>query len=230
MEGMVDKNMKFKKGQKVRITVENSWFPKGTICTIRQDDTFMPPVMGLNRFGEEVTWFVEDCDFEILPDEYSDTKGGETMAITTKFKKGDKLVMIPGTTDGECRCGNLREQFQEGKCDYIVLNEEPSVDGTGLNWTAFKETRITLSHCCTINLAYFECVTPPQSIMTKLTTIAKKLLDADTKALVKAGILDSELQITEDGEKFLLAQYLTDNKKALATEAQKIIDEQKDCK
>jgi hypothetical protein len=62
----------------------------------------------------------------------------------------------------------------------------------------------------------------------RLTTLAKKLFDSDTRAFIKAGILDESLEITTQGTKFLLAQYLTNNKKELAKEARKKIREDKE--
>ena len=68
---------------------------------------------------------------------------------------------------------------------------------------------------------------PEPSKTMKLTTLAKKLFDSDTRAFIKAGILDESLEITTQGTKFLLAQYLTNNKKELAKEARKKIREDK---
>jgi len=61
-----------------------------------------------------------------------------------------------------------------------------------------------------------------------LSIIAKKLFDADTRVLVKAGILDTDLSITEDGVDFVLEFLVTSFKKELADEAKKLIKEQKD--
>lgn len=66
------------------------------------------------------------------------------------------------------------------------------------------------------------------SLMDKLTVLAKKFLDADTKTLIKAGVLDEGLNITEEGTTFLLSQYLADNTAALAKEAKKLVDEQEE--
>lgn len=60
-----------------------------------------------------------------------------------------------------------------------------------------------------------------------LTTLAKKVLDSDLRAFIKAGIIDNDLEITTSGMKFLMAQYLSDNKKVLAKEARRKIREDK---
>lgn len=63
-----------------------------------------------------------------------------------------------------------------------------------------------------------------------ISTIMKKLLDSDTKSLVKAGYLDSELDLTCDGQKELLSILLLANKKALVTSAEeKIKEDKEDC-
>lgn len=60
-----------------------------------------------------------------------------------------------------------------------------------------------------------------------LSKIAKKLLDADTKVLVKVGWLDSELDVTEEGESEIFSFLMGLYKKELATEARKELKENK---
>lgn len=62
-----------------------------------------------------------------------------------------------------------------------------------------------------------------KGFMKKLSIMATKLVDADVKAFVEAGILDSELNITEEGRDFVLTQVLNDNKAKYATEAKKLV-------
>lgn len=223
---------RFKKGQKVRVT-GGRWFPEGTICTIMENDTLPLLLTGMDNFGKQAAWYVSEHNFELLLDEY-DTRGGEkTMA--TNFKVGDKLELIDPRKS--CGCVLLKTSFSNKITDYIILTNTNSdwenTEEKWWSWDAYKgEKRNDLSNCCAIDLSNFRKVSSANgNFMTKLTNIAKRLLDADTKALVKAGVLDSELQITEEGKQFLLAQYLIDNKPALAKEAQKIVDAQeKECK
>ena len=63
--------------------------------------------------------------------------------------------------------------------------------------------------------------------MSQLSKLAKKLLDADTKALVKAGVLDNELDVTEEGVDFVISFLIDKNKEELAKEARKQLQEQK---
>lgn len=62
----------------------------------------------------------------------------------------------------------------------------------------------------------------------KLKTLAKKILDADTRALIKAGIIGEDLELTNDGIKFVLSQYLLENKTSVAKEARKKLKEDKE--
>jgi hypothetical protein len=66
---------------------------------------------------------------------------------------------------------------------------------------------------------------PRKKIMTKVTHLAKRLLDADTRTFIKAGFIDSDLELTESGKEFLLTKYLAENKKELAKEAKEYIKE-----
>lgn len=63
--------------------------------------------------------------------------------------------------------------------------------------------------------------------MSQLSKLAKKLLDPDTKALVKAGILDKDLDVTEEGADFIFAFIVDKNKAELAKEARTLLREQK---
>lgn len=64
--------------------------------------------------------------------------------------------------------------------------------------------------------------------MPYLSKLAKKLLDADTKALVKAGYLDSELDLTEEGAAELMDIVLLANKPAMVAAAKAKIKEAKE--
>lgn len=67
----------------------------------------------------------------------------------------------------------------------------------------------------------------PKKTMSTLAKIAKKLLDADTKVLVEAGYLDSELELTDEGEDQLLTMLFLTYKEELATEARKQLKDAK---
>ncbi len=58
-----------------------------------------------------------------------------------------------------------------------------------------------------------------------LSSIAKRLLDADTKVLIKAGYMHSDLSLTEKGLKSLTSIVFEQNKAAVVAEAQADLDE-----
>lgn len=57
------------------------------------------------------------------------------------------------------------------------------------------------------------------SFMKKITTLFKKLVDADTAVLVKAGYLNNELELTREGEEELMTICFIANKTALVDAA-----------
>lgn len=60
--------------------------------------------------------------------------------------------------------------------------------------------------------------------MTTIGNMMKRLLDADTQTLVKAGYINGDLELTEAGKKALWAITFTLNKDALVKEAQEVLD------
>lgn len=64
----------------------------------------------------------------------------------------------------------------------------------------------------------------------KLSTIAKRLLDKDTKTLAKAGYIDSELNITRHGWDKLKALIFEANKTELVKMATEELEEEKESK
>ena len=66
-----------------------------------------------------------------------------------------------------------------------------------------------------------------KSPMQKISTMFKLLVDADTQTLKKAGFINGDLELTQDGIDALNAIQFAANKAALVTEAQAKIDEEK---
>jgi len=62
--------------------------------------------------------------------------------------------------------------------------------------------------------------------MNRLTPMQKRLLDADTQTLLKAGYLDSELDLTDAGQEVLDGIMFEANKAALVAAAQARLDEE----
>ncbi len=61
----------------------------------------------------------------------------------------------------------------------------------------------------------------------QITALAKRILDPDTRALIKAGWLNNDLSITSEGRDAFLAYFLSENKKKLAEQAKVAIEEKK---
>lgn len=66
-----------------------------------------------------------------------------------------------------------------------------------------------------------------KSPMKYVNIMMKKLLDKDTQTLVKAGYINGDLEITEDGQKALYALIFADKKPDLVALAQEQLDEEK---
>lgn len=63
--------------------------------------------------------------------------------------------------------------------------------------------------------------------MNKLNSMMKRLLDADTQTLVKAGFINGDLELTNDGRNALWAIIFEQNKPALVAEATAKLAEEK---
>lgn len=72
---------------------------------------------------------------------------------------------------------------------------------------------------------FYELITKKKGLMKKLTTMLKKLLDADTQTLVKAGYINGDLELTETGTQALISHLFFANKADLVVLAQADLDE-----
>ena len=63
--------------------------------------------------------------------------------------------------------------------------------------------------------------------MGELNFLAKFFLNADTKKLIKAGLMNSDLSLTSEGEKALLAILCREKKQELVKMAKEILEEKK---
>jgi hypothetical protein len=68
-----------------------------------------------------------------------------------------------------------------------------------------------------------DIVKPKQPLMKKVSTLAKKLFDADTRALVESRFLNDDLTLSSTGKDALLDYLFLDYKKEMATEARRVI-------
>lgn len=141
-------------------------------------------------------------------------EGGEKKIMAYNYKVGDMFRVIS-------------DYAAFRKETYVTLDKD---DGSINPWFVDRMTGVghyvgwhKLELCEPITLARSH----KKSIMGKLSTLAAKLLDADTKTLVEAGILNSELALTDEGRDFVLTQVLNTNKKAYAAEAKSLLEEAK---
>ena len=122
--------------------------------------------------------------------------------MTSKFQKGDDVSL--GGEKGLIvnKKGN----------EYLVLFEDDTTqwysesDFDSSTKVARKETMSTIN---------------------KLTILAKSIVDADLKNMIKVGWLDSSLQLTDEGEEAILAHYLSANKAELGKLAESELKERR---
>ncbi len=127
-----------------------------------------------------------------------------------KFKIGDKVRVLHNGMVGEIK--NLFWNNNIGGYSEIILDN---------NNHSF--------YYCNENLALVEenlITNKSKTNLMKLNTMMKKLLDANTKKLIKAGLIDGNLLLTEQGKEALQAIEVEKNKKELLEMADEIIAEE----
>lgn len=143
----------------------------------------------------------------------------KTMALII----GEKYVPSKGAS-----CGNFYSNAVGAV--YVVITNTDGFCG----YDIYDKDDNKLTNCVgcfnEINLEPYSPTGHKKGLMKTLSIMAAKLVDSDVKAFVEAGILDSELTITEVGRDFVLTQVLNDNKTKYATEARKTIAEEKKTK
>lgn len=227
-----DLRPQFHKGQKVRI--KNALISTNLIGTIGTVEWINDKKIKLEESPYE--WNVNPRDGSPLeawlePKEATykigDKESEEESEVSTKtmaIKIGEKYVPMAGAN-----CGIYNNQSNAA---YIIITAKDD-DDSGLEYDIYDKNDNRLSDCEYCFKAWqLEPYRPghKKGLMKTLSIMAAKLLDADTKSFVEAGILDSELKITEEGRDFVLTQVLNDNKAKYASEARKIVAEEKKAK
>lgn len=131
-----------------------------------------------------------------------------------KFQKGDRVTILSNGKSGIIV--NYDKDWDEYK---IELDS-----GEITNWTAEDNLQGGRS--------VKQGVAKHITTMGKLTILAKKVIDADLRNMIRVGWLDNSLQLTQDGEDAIMAHYLSENKAAfgkMAEEALKELKKEKDC-
>lgn len=134
-----------------------------------------------------------------------------------KFKAGDKVKMkrnCSGTIKNyiyELKKSNSRGELKEILFAWKGVNNADADEG------CFCES-------------YWELITSSKqkTIMTKLNQMMKKLLDADTRKLIKSGFINGDLEFTDEGKEALYAILLEKFKPELLVMAEEQIKEDKE--
>ncbi len=126
-------------------------------------------------------------------------------------------------------CANMRDS----KCTRIRITEIEYNDLFRYEFIA-KDGSVcgTCKYC--LSLSDLEIGPVRQkTVMSTLTTIAKKYLDADVKAFVQLGFMSNDLELTQSGAAFVVEQLFLANKELLGKAAKKHLQElkksNKDC-
>lgn len=120
----------------------------------------------------------------------------------------------------------IRENLMENqRCDFCEKKNKP------LFMTDKSDGDLDRDICLTC-AEHVLNISKSTSILNRLTTmfsaIAKRLLDQDTKKLLQAGMLNTDLTLTAKGEEHLMSIMLEKNKVEFVQTAEEIIAEQKD--
>lgn len=144
-----------------------------------------------------------------------------------KFKEGDKIrihrepiMWSSAFSDNNPLDGKLSyprifiiEKIGNGAFNYLAMRTK---DDYGFNLS------------CLIRNDNIELLTNNKNnFMTKLNSMMKKILDADTKKLIKAGLINGDLKLTPEGEESLMTVLFDAYKKDLIVMADEIINEEK---
>ena len=138
--------------------------------------------------------------------------------MSSKFQKGDnvRIVKFKFSTHPEYvgRQGLVVDIVSSYKIKVELDNEEVIVFESGeLAFLALESFGVARKDT--------------MSGINKLTILAKSIVDADLRNMIKVGWLDSSLQLTEEGEEAILAHYLSANKADLGKLAEAELKERR---
>lgn len=139
--------------------------------------------------------------------------------MITTFNKGDRVRKFQSVDHND---GSVLVSKVEwvGTVDMVANYFEPYGMRIGVQWDNGEHTSTYESN--------LELIKNKKTIMTKVSNMMKKLLDSDTQELVKAGYINGDLDMTEEGKNALIAELFVANKSALVDSAKaKNIEEDK---
>lgn len=208
---------------------------EGRIATYRKNK---PIQSSQDGWIYEVHWDKEP--YKIDPLNYSQNI---ELVEPKKFKVGDRVKCI--NTDGGNTHLVLGEEYTiktvENPYDteWVTLKEFPGCSTDARRFEQVKELRYYTVPADFFDFQTYtnswkiigwdtaETIKPKKTIMTTLNTMMKKLLDADTQTLVKAGYINGDLELTTEGKQALIEIIFDLNKSALVAVAQAKLDEAK---
>ncbi len=129
--------------------------------------------------------------------------------VPNKFKVGDRIRNVsqkPPLIGGNR--GKLGKVVEVNGSDHYSIKYDDGAQGAGEGIHYEKLTK--------------------KSLMQKVSTMMKRLLDADTQTLVKAGFINGDLDLTDEGKEALYAILFDANKTALVAAAKEALTESKE--
>jgi hypothetical protein len=137
-----------------------------------------------------------------------------------KIEEYLKIAKTGDIIDTSCPWGHLRLVVYVG-LDFITCIWVEKVDG-GYRARECWAQKVTGS--CVWECKIIENIYNNNKTM-KITNLVKKILDKDTQILVKAGFINGDLQLTEEGTQELLGLLFLENKTKLVEIANEKINE-----
>lgn len=231
--------MKYQIRQKIRFIRDDEPFEKGEIATITKVewDGYRGSIPFMAKVDDREGWVTEGC-FELLETSKQPFKVGDKVKVIECYGCDDcidKIGSITGEKSGGYYCDfesyepDHNKWYKADELEKVEAKEEKDVYTHTFGFPYNDMFMPKLLHPnCTMDFA----IEPRRKrkgggYMSQLSKLAKKLLDPDTKALVKAGVLDNELEVTDEGADFVLTFLVEKNKVELAKEARKQLREQK---
>lgn len=144
----------------------------------------------------------------------------------SRVKVGDRVTT--NGSQGNLRADDMRITGLVVKADSRSVDICQETTGSGIVCSCHNRKTWMVSDCSSHPGFYFEILNldRPRSMSNKLKTLFKKLVDTRTQKLVKAGLLDENLQITEKGEEVLCDILFLENMDKLVEKADEIIKDE----
>lgn len=112
-----------KKGQKVRVTIDNSYFKKGQIVEVHKPDKYGAWLIGKDITGKQTDWYFDYNNFEVID--------LVVESIIEKFRERSAVgINKYGTTLYENNTDDFLNHLQEELMDAILYIQKLRYDQT----------------------------------------------------------------------------------------------------